>query len=156
MYCITPWYVINCYSPVGRSVLGKTEVLEVILKILLILPAQWNVWLIPYLTLGPIFLLVFKILASSLKRLMKITAYLVFKTSWNLWVLCIPVYNVMWNLMPSLLLVFSCFGFFLSAHLSKSSTITWPYHFVFVRDKWDKNHVRMPCSRDNLYPGQVK
>ncbi|KAL9978494.1 hypothetical protein ACROYT_G016017 [Oculina patagonica] len=22
------------------------------------------------------------------------------------------------------------------------------------RDKWDKNHVRMPCSRENLYPGQ--
>lgn len=22
------------------------------------------------------------------------------------------------------------------------------------RDKWDKNHVRMPCSRENLYPAQ--
>lgn len=28
-----------------------------------------------------------------------------------------------------------------------------PSH-VNYRDKWDKNHVRMPCSRENLYPGQ--
>ena len=26
--------------------------------------------------------------------------------------------------------------------------------FVF-RDKWDRNHVRMPCSTENLYPGEV-
>ncbi|KAK2566456.1 Poly(ADP-ribose) glycohydrolase [Acropora cervicornis] len=29
-----------------------------------------------------------------------------------------------------------------------------PSH-VNYRDKWDKNHVRMPCSRENLYPGQI-
>ncbi|XP_068725085.1 poly(ADP-ribose) glycohydrolase-like isoform X1 [Montipora capricornis] len=28
-----------------------------------------------------------------------------------------------------------------------------PSH-VNYRDKWDKNHVRMPCSSENLYPGQ--